>query len=53
MGSGDGSGTRCQRERTVIVTAPEHIHQLYQLFEEVPNARVDISWSDVITTRAL
>jgi hypothetical protein len=29
------------------ITAPEHIHQLYQLFEAVPNARVDISWNDV------
>jgi hypothetical protein len=36
-------------ERTVDVSkdAPEHIHQLYQLFEAVPNARVDISWNDV------
>jgi hypothetical protein len=29
------------------ITAPEHIHQLYQLFEAVPNARADISWNDV------
>jgi hypothetical protein len=35
--------------RTVVVSkhAPEHIHQLYKLFEDVPNARVDISWNDV------
>jgi hypothetical protein len=41
-----GTG-RVVGEHTVPVTAPEHIHQLYELFEEVPNARVDISWNDV------
>jgi hypothetical protein len=33
------------------VTAPEHIHKIYELFEAVPNARVDISWNEV--TQAL
>ncbi len=36
-----------QRTVTVSKNAPEHIHQLYELFQAVPNARVDISWNDV------
>ncbi|APR96365.1 hypothetical protein PATSB16_30270 [Pandoraea thiooxydans] len=37
----DGTSTR------KLITAPEHIHKLYQLFANVPNARADISWNDV------
>ncbi|MBX2805386.1 MAG: DUF4781 domain-containing protein [Hyphomicrobiales bacterium] len=33
--------------KTVSLTAPEHIHKMYQLIERVPNARFDMSWSDV------
>jgi hypothetical protein len=32
---------------TKTVTAPEHIHKIYELFEKVPNARVDIAWNEV------
>ena len=32
---------------TVSKHAPEHVHQLYELFEAVPNAVADISWNDV------
>ncbi|MGA7808231.1 hypothetical protein, partial [Bradyrhizobium sp.] len=35
------------KDKEVTVNAPEHIHKLYELFEAVPNARVDISWNDV------
>jgi hypothetical protein len=41
-----GQGRVTDRE-TKSVTAPEHIHQIYRLFEKVPNARADISWNDV------
>jgi hypothetical protein len=34
-------------QRTKVITAPEHIHQLYDVFEKVPNARADLSWNDV------
>lgn len=30
------------------VTAARHIHKLYEFFDKVPNARADISWSDVM-----
>jgi hypothetical protein len=42
---------RITETRTKEVTAPEHIHKIYELFEAVPNARVDISWNEV--TQAL
>ncbi len=33
---------------TKEVTAARHIHKLYEFFDKVPNARADISWSDVM-----
>lgn len=32
---------------TKEITAPEHIHKLYEFFDRVPNAKADISWNDV------
>ncbi len=44
--TGPGATTRTV---TVSKDAPEHIHQLYDLFQAVPNARVDISWNDALS----
>lgn len=30
------------------VTAPLHIHKLYELFDRVPGARADLAWQDVV-----
>jgi hypothetical protein len=41
-----GTG-KVTNQTTKRVTAAEHVHKIYELFEAVPNARVDISWNDV------
>lgn len=33
--------------KTIELEAPEHVHKIYEMIAKVPNARFDVSWSDV------